>query len=73
MLYYFIEKIDLMKIKLLCLCFVVFCFHACGSKKGIDKTIQLNEKTVKVYGDLPKFELTDQFDETFGLNDLLGK
>ena len=62
-----------MKIKLLCLCFVVFCFHACGPKKGIDKTIQLNEKTVKVYGDLPKFELTDQFDETFGLNDLLGK
>ena len=67
------EKINLMKIKLLCLSFLVFGFHACSSKKDDDSTVLIDERSVKVFGNLPNFEFTDQSDETFGSNDLLGK
>ena len=67
------EKINLMKIKLLCLSFLVFGFHACSSKRDDDSTVLIDERSVKVFGNLPNFEFTDQSDETFGSNDLLGK
>ena len=67
------EKINLMKIKLLCLSFLVFGFHACSSKKDDDRTDLIEKRSVNIFGNLPNFEFTDQSDKAFGYNDLLGK
>ena len=67
------NKIFLTRSRLFFISALVLILNSCSESPKNDKGNIVEEDSLKVFSDLPDFQLTNQFGSSFGYNDLLGK